>query len=150
MPSGCAKRRTTSKTRVKPFALPPAELSSSSSSGATSSSPSALASSSVSLTATRLPHYTLETYGFRVTDGVSTLAYSGDTGPSPALAEVARDADLFVCEATLRRGEDDGQPRGHLSVDEALEAHAAAGARRLLLTHRPSELPVPPQSAAGS
>jgi ribonuclease BN (tRNA processing enzyme) len=95
------------------------------------------------LTATRLPHYTLETYGFRVTDGVSTLAYSGDTGPSPALAEVARDADLFVCEATLRRGEDDGQPRGHLSIDEALEAHAAAGAHRLLLTHRPSELPVP-------
>jgi ribonuclease BN (tRNA processing enzyme) len=90
----------------------------------------------------RLPHYTLETYGFRVSrDGV-TLAYSGDTGPSDRLTELARDADLFVCEATLLRGEDDGLPRGHLSLDEALAAHRDAHARRLLLTHRPSELPL--------
>ena len=33
-------------------------------------------------------------------------------------------------------------PRGHLSLDEALEAHRAANARRLLVTHRPAELPV--------
>jgi ribonuclease BN (tRNA processing enzyme) len=48
--------------------------------------------------------------------------------------------DLFVCEATLDRGDDDGLPRGHLSADEAIEAAAAAGVKRLLLTHRPSEL----------
>jgi ribonuclease BN (tRNA processing enzyme) len=94
------------------------------------------------VTPLRLPHYTLETYGFRVSrDGV-TLAYSGDTGPSERLAELARDADLFVCEATLLRGEDDGLPRGHLSLDEALSAHRDARARRLLLTHRPAELPL--------
>jgi ribonuclease BN (tRNA processing enzyme) len=93
------------------------------------------------LTATRLPHYTIETYGFRVAADGATLAYSGDSGPSERLAELARDADLFLCEATLLHGEDDGQPRGHLSVDEAMEA--AAGARRVLLTHRPFELPRP-------
>ena len=91
----------------------------------------------------RLPHYTLETYGFRVTNGAATLAYTGDTGPSGRIAELARDADLLVCEATLETGEADGQPRGHLSAEEALEAYAASGARRLLLTHRPSELDVP-------
>jgi ribonuclease BN (tRNA processing enzyme) len=91
----------------------------------------------------RLPHYTLETYGFRVTNGAATLAYTGDTGPSGRIAELARDADLFVCEATLETGEADGQPRGHLSAEEALEAYAASGARRLLLTHRPAELDVP-------
>lgn len=92
---------------------------------------------------TRLPHYTVETYGFRLTNGTATLAYSGDTGPCEALAELARDVDLFVCEATLAHGSDDGAPRGHLSGDEALAAFRASGARRLLLTHRPAELPQP-------
>ena len=91
----------------------------------------------------RLPHYRLETYGFRVTNGGATLAYTGDTGPSERIAELARDVDLFVCEATLETGEADGQPRGHLSAEEALESYAASGARNLLLTHRPSELPTP-------
>ena len=91
----------------------------------------------------RLPHYGLETYGFRVTNGAATLAYTGDTGPSDRITELARDADLLVCEATLDDGASDGEPRGHLSVDEALGAYAASGARRLLLTHRPSELDVP-------
>jgi ribonuclease BN (tRNA processing enzyme) len=92
----------------------------------------------------RLPHYRLETYGFRVTNGQATLAYTGDTGPSDRIAELARDADLLVCEATLETGEADGEPRGHLSAEEALDAYAASGARRLLLTHRPSELDPPP------
>ena len=95
------------------------------------------------ITALRLPHYTLRTYGLRVSNGSRCLAYSGDSGPSERLAELARDADLFVCEATLERGELDGSPRGHLSADEAVEVFEASGARRLLLTHRPHELPLP-------
>jgi ribonuclease BN (tRNA processing enzyme) len=91
----------------------------------------------------RLPHYRLETYGFRVTNGEATLAYTGDTGPSERIAQLGRDADLLVCEATLETGESDGEPRGHLSAEEALEAYAASGARSVLLTHRPSELPLP-------
>jgi len=94
------------------------------------------------LVARRLPHYTLLTFGLRVTNGSRTLAYSGDSGPDEALSELARDVDLFVCEATLLRGELDGTPRGHLSVDEAVAAFRASGANRLLLTHRPHELPV--------
>jgi ribonuclease BN (tRNA processing enzyme) len=91
----------------------------------------------------RLPHYTLETYGFRLAaDGVA-IAYSGDSGPSERLAELARGTDLFICEATLDQGVDDGQPRGHLSADEALAAAAESGTRRVLLTHRPAELSVP-------
>jgi ribonuclease BN (tRNA processing enzyme) len=91
----------------------------------------------------RLPHYTLETYGFRVSGNGGILAYSGDSGPSEELAELARDADLFLCEATLVAGSADGLPRGHLSVEEAMDAHTASGARRLLLTHRPDELAIP-------
>ena len=94
------------------------------------------------LIARRLPHYTLLTFGLRVTNGGHSLAYSGDTGPDEELAELARDVDLFVCEATLESGELDGRPRGHLSAEEAVAAFQASGARRLLITHRPRELPL--------
>ena len=69
------------------------------------------------------------------------LAYSGDSGPDEGLAELARDADLFVCEATLVDGDaqKEGVPRGHLSPEEAERAFTMARAKRLLLTHRPSE-----------
>ena len=97
----------------------------------------------VEVTPVRLPHYRLETYGFRLAVDGKTVAYSGDSGPSERLAELARETDLFICEATLRHGDDDGLPRGHLSVDEALAAASASGARRVLLTHRPAELPAP-------
>src|SRR4051812_49255752 len=46
-------------------------------------------------------------------------AYSGDSAPTERMAELARGADLCVCEATLERGDLDGEPCGHLSADEA-------------------------------
>jgi ribonuclease BN (tRNA processing enzyme) len=92
------------------------------------------------VTAVPVEHYDIDAYAFRV-QGERVLAYSGDSGPCEALVELGRDADLFVCEATLERGEFDGPERGHLAPDEA--ATAAAGAKRLLLTHRPHELPLP-------
>jgi ribonuclease BN (tRNA processing enzyme) len=97
------------------------------------------------VTASRMPHYQIESYGFRVSANGSTLAYSGDSAPGDHLSSLARDADLFVCEATLSTGDKDGEPRGHLSLDEAEDAFAASGARRLLITHRPSELRTPPE-----
>ena len=89
--------------------------------------------------ACRLPHYELIAYGFRVTHNGTTLAYSGDSAPTDELAALAHGADLFLCEATLADGTDDGLPRGHLSAQEAL----AATDGRILLTHRPIELAPP-------
>ncbi len=97
----------------------------------------------LSVTPLRLPHYGLETYGLRVSNRNRTLAYSGDAGPSDRLVELARGADVFLCEATLERGDLDGEPRGHLSADEAVTAFRKSGAKRLLLTHRPDELATP-------
>jgi len=65
----------------------------------------------------RLDHYSELTFGLRISNHSSTLAYSGDTGPSPNLAALARDADVFLCEATLR--EPEPAERGHLSEHEA-------------------------------
>lgn len=88
-------------------------------------------------------HYSMPTCGLRISDGTSTLAYSADTGPTESLLRLARGADLFLCEATLLDGADEGLPRGHLSAAEAIAAYEASGAARLLLTHRPVELPAP-------
>jgi ribonuclease BN (tRNA processing enzyme) len=89
-----------------------------------------------------LAHYEELTFGLRVSDGRGTVAYSGDTAPTPRLADLARDADVFLCEATLS----DPEPaeRGHLTADEAAEAFAESGARRLVVIHRPDELPLDP------
>jgi ribonuclease BN (tRNA processing enzyme) len=76
------------------------------------------------------------TYAIRLEHGGRTLTYSGDTGPTNALIELAKDADLFLCEATFRPG-DDNPPRMHLTAHQAGEHAAQAGARTLVLTHLP-------------
>ena len=97
----------------------------------------------LSITPIRVPHYALLSFGFRATESDATLAYSADSGPADALVELARDADLFICEATLAESGEDGR-RGHLSLEEAAAAFDASGAKRLVVTHRPSELPLAP------
>jgi ribonuclease BN (tRNA processing enzyme) len=86
-------------------------------------------------------HYTQPTYGLRIEGGGRVIAFSADTGPTPALLTLARDADLFLCEATL--AEPEAGPRGHLAASEASAAALHANARRLLLVHRGVELPTP-------
>jgi ribonuclease BN (tRNA processing enzyme) len=86
-------------------------------------------------------HYALESYGLRVSDGDRTLAYSADSAPCNGLVELARDADLFLCEATLSQPEPG--IRGHLTADEALDAYSSSGAQRFVVIHRPDELPLP-------
>jgi ribonuclease BN (tRNA processing enzyme) len=88
-----------------------------------------------------VPHYNRETYALRVTDGMRVAAFSADCGPSDAVVEAARDADLFLCEATLSE-DGEPEPRGHLTVEEATGAAAQSGARRLVIVHRPAELPL--------
>jgi ribonuclease BN (tRNA processing enzyme) len=79
-------------------------------------------------------------HGLRITDGARTYAHSGDSGPTETLVELARDADLFLCEAT--QAEDEPAPM-HLRASEAAAIAADAGAKRLVLIHRPAELPPP-------
>jgi ribonuclease BN (tRNA processing enzyme) len=88
-----------------------------------------------------LPHY-LPNAGVRLSAPGLTLAYTGDTGPDPALAELGRGADLFIADATDRWQRPGAAPASappgpslNLTAREAGEAAAAAGARRLLLTH---------------
>lgn len=94
----------------------------------------------VRLTFAPLPHY-IPVWGIRCEAAGATLVYSADSGPAAALADLARGADLLLCEATLLRPEPgDPRERGHLTAAEAGATAQAAGARRLLLTHLWPEL----------
>jgi ribonuclease BN (tRNA processing enzyme) len=87
-----------------------------------------------------VPHF-LECYAISAqsSNGGGKLAYGADSRPSEELVEFARDADLFIIEATLPRPERTGM-RGHLTPGEAGEHGRAAGVKRLVLTHISDEL----------
>jgi ribonuclease BN (tRNA processing enzyme) len=84
---------------------------------------------------TRVAH-PVPAYAFRLDADGRTLAYSGDTGPSPRLEEIAKGADLLLAEAAFQDGQDN-PPHLHLTGSEAAEAAVAADVRRLVLTHIP-------------
>jgi ribonuclease BN (tRNA processing enzyme) len=75
-------------------------------------------------------------YGFRVTAGGRTLAYTGDTGMCDALDDLAEDVDLLLVEASFRHG-DDNPSSLHLTGREAGEVAARNGVPRVVLTHVP-------------
>ncbi len=90
-----------------------------------------------------LPHW-VPNAGLRLTTGGQdghgghsgrSLAYTGDSGPSPEVVTLARRADLLLAEATYV-GSVPEDSRGYMSsaADAARQA-AQAGAARLLLTH---------------
>lgn len=74
------------------------------------------------------------TLAVRIAVQDTVLAYSADTGPCPQLEDVARGADLFLCEATLLDS-DTGPGPGHLTALQAGELAARAGVKTLALTH---------------
>jgi len=76
-------------------------------------------------------------FGMRIECGGSVIAYSGDTASTPVLDELARGADLFLCEASFL--ESSPNPPGiHLTGAEAGHHAHAAGVKRLLVTHIPA------------
>ena len=67
-------------------------------------------------------------------DGGHVLTYSGDTGESSGLVELAASADVLLCEAGFP-DLPDLPPNLHLCGRQAGEHAARAGAGRLILTH---------------
>ncbi len=75
-------------------------------------------------------------FGLRVSANGATLAYSGDTGPTPALDDLARDVDLFLAEASFR-AVDVNPPDLHLTGTDGGLVAKRADVRLLVLTHVP-------------
>jgi ribonuclease BN (tRNA processing enzyme) len=77
-----------------------------------------------------LPH-SLPNVGIRITAADRTFVYTGDTGPDPDVVRLARDADLFLAEASLLAGEE----RFLTAAPEAGRQATEAGVGHLVLTH---------------
>jgi ribonuclease BN (tRNA processing enzyme) len=73
--------------------------------------------------------------GVRIECAEGSLAYTGDTGMTSALLDLAADVDLLLAEASLLTT--DHGPHGHLSATDAAQVAATAGAKSLVLTHFP-------------
>jgi ribonuclease BN (tRNA processing enzyme) len=76
----------------------------------------------------------VETYAIRVSADGSSLVFSGDTGPTPALVDLASGADVALFEASFV--EQPGNPVDlHMTGAEAADHANRAGVGRLVLTH---------------
>jgi len=79
-------------------------------------------------------HY-IDAYAMRVVCPSGTVVYSSDTAPCDAVTELARNADLFICESALGVAGMDHEPRGHSNAREAAAMARDAHVRHLVLTH---------------
>ncbi|MEV7616818.1 MBL fold metallo-hydrolase [Streptomyces sp. NPDC089799] len=70
----------------------------------------------------------LPAFALRVDAPGTSLAYSGDCEPCPALTELAAGCEVLLCEA-------DGIPDGHHTPEQAGDTARGAGAARLIVTH---------------
>jgi ribonuclease BN (tRNA processing enzyme) len=85
------------------------------------------------LTAFLMTHIGVESLGFRIEAGGAVLAYTGDTGPSTEVIEMARGAGVFLAEATYQDHME--LLPFHMSAKQAAEHATEAGVGRLILTH---------------
>jgi ribonuclease BN (tRNA processing enzyme) len=79
-------------------------------------------------------HY-VATYAVRYEAEGTVLTYSADTAPEENVVRLARNSDLFLCEASLLRNEVEPGVRGHSSPLEAAQMAHDAEVAALMLTH---------------
>ena len=89
---------------------------------------------SLTLTFTPTRHY-VDCWAVRIEHAGHALAFSADTGPGADLTPIARDADLFICEASVESRTREPDTWGHLAPDEAGHFARTAQAKRLVITH---------------
>jgi ribonuclease BN (tRNA processing enzyme) len=75
-------------------------------------------------------------HGLRVEYGGRTIAYSGDTEWTNTLPDLARGADLFVCECNFF----DTQAPGHLDYRTLMERRSQLETDRIVITHMSEEM----------
>jgi ribonuclease BN (tRNA processing enzyme) len=98
----------------------------------------ALTSAGAAAMTVREVDHVCEAYAVRVEHAGRSMVYSGDTGPSRSLVELARGADVLLCEATWPHVTSywSEPPAGvHLSGRQAGEHATLAGVGKLLITH---------------
>ncbi|MEU8261516.1 MBL fold metallo-hydrolase [Micromonospora sp. NPDC048999] len=95
-----------------------------------------------------LPHF-VPNAGVRLAAGGRVLTYTGDTGPSPDVVELARGADVLLAEATYLDQVPPDSRRYQSSACQAGRQAADADVGHLILTHlRPGTDPAAARFAA--
>ena len=79
-------------------------------------------------------NHPVETFAFRFTRGGRSLVYTGDTGETEAVPELASGADVFLSEAAFLEGPN-LPPDLHLTARQAAAYASRAGVGSLVLTH---------------
>lgn len=90
----------------------------------------------------RATDHSVPTVGARFEAEGRVLAYSADTGAEGTWAEIAWDADLFLCEATYQGEPSDHEYTKHLTAGQAGQIARAQRSKRLILTHVPAHVDV--------
>jgi len=93
--------------------------------------PSTFVIADIEVTAVPIRH-TAQSLGYRFATSEGCAAFSGDADECEELLELARDADVFVCDAATP---DDQKLDGHLTPGLAARHAQRANARKLVLTH---------------
>ena len=83
--------------------------------------------------------HTIPCYAVRIQAGEKTLVYSADSQYFSALADFARDCDLFLCETTVVQGSNHTSGKGHMDGYQAGSLAQKAQAKNLILTHLPND-----------
>ncbi|MEV4833388.1 MBL fold metallo-hydrolase [Nonomuraea sp. NPDC049486] len=100
---------------------------------------------------TRLLPHSVPNAGIRLTAGERVLTYTGDTGPSSDVVDLARGADLLLAEATFVDRVPQDSRRHLSSARQAGRQAKEADARHLLLTHlQPGTDATAARAAAGA
>ncbi|WP_420851756.1 MBL fold metallo-hydrolase [Oceanobacillus jeddahense] len=84
-------------------------------------------------------NHTISCYAVKVTYKHKIFVYSADTTYTDTLIEFAKNADLFICEATICKGSYHSTGAGHMSAGEAGLLAEKANVKKLILTHLPSD-----------
>lgn len=83
--------------------------------------------------------HTIPAYAVKFTYNNKVFVYSSDTAYDEKLIDFAKDADLFLCEATICPGSVHTVGTGHMDAKEAGIIASKANVKKLILTHLPHD-----------
>ncbi|NGZ74087.1 MBL fold metallo-hydrolase [Saccharibacillus alkalitolerans] len=83
--------------------------------------------------------HTVPCYAVRIAFGGKVLVYSADTAYCEPLIELAREADIFLCEATICEGSGHSTGAGHMDARQAGMIAQQAGVKKMVLVHLPGD-----------
>ena len=83
--------------------------------------------------------HTIACYAVKISYKGKVLVYSGDTAYCESLIDFAKDADMFLCEATICEGSTHTTGAGHMDSLHAGMIAKKANVKKLVLTHLPHD-----------